>query len=145
MKSFWLKCANGLNYFQWLPLLLFRLTLSYGFFMPAVHKFQHYEATVKWFASAGFPYPHFLVALTGGFEILGSILLFLGLCTRLISIPLIFIMCVAIFSVHWQYGFSAANNGFEIPFYYAVMLLGLLFIGPGKVSIDGWIKKALSK
>jgi putative oxidoreductase len=145
MARFCLKCCDWLNRFQWLSLLLFRLTLAYGFLMASMHKFQHFDQTVKWFGSQTFPCPKSSVILVGTTELLGAILLFLGLFTRLISIPLLFVMGVAIFVVHWKFGFEAANNGFEIPFYYALMLLTLLTTGPGKVSLDAWIKKKCMK
>lgn len=75
-------------------------------------------------------------------ELLGAILLALGLFTRLISIPLIFIMLVAIYTVHLSNGFEAGDNGFEIPLYYILMLLTLVVYGAGKISADFFIKRA---
>jgi len=69
------------------------------------------------------------------------ILLTLGWGTRIISIPLIVVMLVAIFTVHLSNGFVAAENGFEIPLYYELMLLVLLIHGGGKISIDYLIGK----
>ena len=45
-------------------------------------------------------------------------------------------MAGAIFFVHWQHGFSVANNGFEIPLYYLIFLLILATHGAGKYSLD---------
>ena len=72
----------------------------------------------------------------------GAILLLLGIGTRIISIPLIIVMMVAIFTVHLGNGFEAGDNGFEIPLYYIIMLLTLLIYGGGKISIDFFIKRA---
>lgn len=55
-----------------------------------------------------------------------AVLLLLGLGTRLITIPLMIVMMVAIFSVHLTHGFEAGEYGFEIPLYYLLMLLNLL-------------------
>jgi putative oxidoreductase len=69
-------------------------------------------------------------------ELIGVVLLVLGLFTRVISIPLIIIMIVAITTVHLGNGFSAADNGFEIPLYYMIFLLIFLSQGAGKFSLD---------
>jgi putative oxidoreductase len=45
-------------------------------------------------------------------------------------------MLVAIFLVHWNSGFSAANNGYEIALYYFLFLSVIATIGPGKYSLD---------
>jgi putative oxidoreductase len=71
------------------------------------------------------------------------VLLTIGLANRIISIPLIIVMIVAIVTVHWGNGFEAGNNGFEIPLYYILMLLVILINGAGKFSIDYLIGKRL--
>ncbi len=52
-----------------------------------------------------------------------------------------FVMLVAIFTVHIGNGFAAGDNGFEIPFYYLLMLFSLMAFGAGKYSIDHILKK----
>jgi len=76
--------------------------------------------------------------MTAIIEILGVGLLALGLFTRLISIPLIVIMLVAIVTVHLPNGFSAGDNGFEIPFYYMLFLMIFTSFGAGKISLDNF-------
>ena len=53
--------------------------------------------------------------------ILGIVLLTLGFGTRVIALPMMFVMIVAIFTTHISNGFAAGDNGFEIPFYYFLM------------------------
>ena len=74
-------------------------------------------------------------------EMLGVVLVTLGLFTRLISLPMIVIMLVAIFTVHLPHGFSAGDNGFEIPLYYMLFLLIFVSFGAGKISLDYLIFK----
>ena len=50
-------------------------------------------------------------------------------------------MIVAIFTVHIGNGFSAGDNGFEIPLYYIVFLMIFTSFGPGRFSIDQMIFK----
>lgn len=123
-----------------LPLLFFRLVLAYGFWGPATMKWNDISAIGDWFASMEIPFPLLNAYLAASTELAGVFLLILGLGTRFISIPLIITMLVAIFTVHFSNGFEAGNNGFEIPLYYLLMLFSLLVLGPGRLSIDQWIK-----
>ena len=65
-------------------------------------------------------------------EFLCSILIILGLATRLAAIPLIITMAVAAFIVHATDGFGRQ----ELPILYLLGFLLLLFIGSGKYSLD---------
>ncbi len=121
-------------------LLLLRLILAYGFYGPAKMKWKDINSVADWFGSIGIPAPAFNAYLAAGTEVLGVILLVLGLGTRLIVIPLVITLLVAIKTVHWTNGFEAADNGFEIPLYYIIMLLTLLVYGPGRWSVDRKIK-----
>ena len=72
-------------------------------------------------------------------EVLCSILLILGLGTRLAAIPLLITMLIAAFIVH-------ANDGFgkqEFALLYAVIYLTITLIGAGKYSLDYLISKKL--
>jgi putative oxidoreductase len=89
-----------------------------------------------WFESMNFPFPvlnAYLATITEG---MGVILLILGLGTRIISVPLMITMLVAIFTVHYANGFAAGDNCYEIPFYYLLMLFTLFILGPGRISVD---------
>jgi putative oxidoreductase len=127
--------------FQDLSLLILRLILAYGFYEPAMNKWNDIDSVAAWFASMGIPMPTLNAYMAAGTETLGVVLLTLGLFTRLISVPLIIIMLVAIVTVHLANGFSAGNNGFEIPLYYMFMLFVLFSFGSGKLSIDNLLKK----
>ena len=135
---------NIINYLEKvvnIPPLLFRIVLAYGFYGPATMKLKNFGGIVEWFSSMGMPLPKLNALLATGTETAGFILIFLGLATRIISIPLMVVMIVAITTVHFGNGFEAGNNGFEIPVYYMLMLLSLLITGPGKFSLDALIKK----
>ena len=123
------------------PLLLLRLVLAYGFYGPAKMNWKDINSVIDWFGSIGIPAPVFNAYLAACTEMLGVVLLVLGLGTRLIAIQLVITMLVAIKTVHWANGFEAADNGFEIPLYYTIMLLTLLVYGPGKWSVDYLIRR----
>lgn len=144
MKKF-NKIISYLKKLKDIPPLLFRIILAYGFYGPATMKLKNFGGIVEWFTSMGLPLPKLNAFLATGTETAGFVLIFLGLATRIISIPLMIVMIVAITTVHLGNGFEAGNNGFEIPVYYMLMLFSLLITGPGKYSLDALITKFYNK
>lgn len=139
MKECYAKVEGILDNFRSLSLLAVRWTLAYGFFEPALKKFANIQDVSAWFGSLGIPFPTLNAYLAATTELFGVVLLGLGFLSRLISIPLIVVMLVAIFMVHLPHGFSAANNGFEIPFYYMLFLVVIASHGAGKFSVDYFV------
>lgn len=70
-------------------------------------------------------------------EFFCSLFLILGLFTRLASIPLCILTCVIIFKINHGNVFGEAENA---PLYLTGYLV-LLFVGPGRVSVDSMIGK----
>jgi len=136
LRYFYIEIAKFLKHLQSFALLLARLAVAYGFYEPAMMKWSDISATANWFGSIGIPFPTLNAYMAATTEMLGVILLTLGLFTRLISLPMIVIMIVAIVTVHLPHGFSAGDNGFEIPLYYMLFLLIFVSHGAGKFSID---------
>lgn len=127
--------------FQSVSLLIARLLIAYGFYEPAMNKWKDIQSVGYWFESLNIPFPFINAYLAATTEMVGVVFLSLGLLTRYISIPLIVVMIVAIFTVHLPNGFSAGDNGFEIPLYYMVFLMIFVSFGAGKISIDQMFKK----
>lgn len=96
------------------PLLL-RLYLAPIFWMAGWSKLSHFEDTVQWFGNSdwglGLPFPLLLAALATAAELAGAVFLLVGFAVRLISIPLMITMLVAIFAVHWPNGWLAISTG----------------------------------
>ncbi|MFT7676603.1 MAG: putative oxidoreductase [Planctomycetota bacterium] len=93
--------------------------------------------------SVGLPSP--LAAGIILFELIGPLLLLLGLGTRLVSLGFVGLMLGAVATVHAQYGFfmnwggSQAGEGFE---YHLLMIgsaLALALVGAGRWSMDLWL------
>ena len=141
MNSLIVLINNLTSKLQDLSLLAVRGILAYGFYEPAMNKWSDIDSVAQWFGSMGIPMPLLNAYMAAGTETLGIILLTLGLFTRIISFPLIIIMIVAIVTVHLGNGFSAGDNGFEIPLYYIIFLFTLLTHGAGKFSLDGLMFK----
>ena len=136
LKTIYPITKNILSNGQSLSLLLARLAVAYGFYDPAMQKWSDISSVATWFGSIGIPFPTLNAYMAASTELLGVILLTLGLFTRLISLPLIVVMVVAITTVHLVHGFSAGNNGFEIPMYYMLFLAIFASFGAGKFSLD---------
>jgi putative oxidoreductase len=135
------QLSKSLGSLKDIPLLLMRLVLAYGFYGTGIMKWKNLDNVAEWFGSLGIPFPVVNTYLAASSEIAGVILLILGLGTRIIAVPLMFTMLIAIITVHIGNGFEAGNNGFEIPLYYFLMLLGLMVNGSGKISLDFLISR----
>ncbi|MFT7560121.1 MAG: putative oxidoreductase [Flavobacteriales bacterium] len=109
------KLSNGvidiLDKFKSIDFIAFlalRVFLAPIFIMAGMNKLSGFEGVVDWFGNddwgLGLPMPAVLASLAIFSEIVGGFALLFGLATRLFSIPLIFVMLVAIFSVHVDKG-----------------------------------------
>jgi putative oxidoreductase len=145
MINLYQRIVAILNNGQSLALLFLRLILAYSFWETGKTKFEDIDSVAGWFESLGIFAPKLNAYLAATTEVVGTFLLILGLGTRLISIPLIITMIVAIKTVHWENGFSSGDNGYEIPLYFILMLLVLLAFGAGKLSVDYLIRKRINK
>lgn len=121
---------------QSVALLFARLVVAYGFYDPAMMKWSDISVVSQWFSTIGIPFPTLNAYLAASTELTGVVLLTLGLFVRVISIPLMIVMIVAIVTVHLPHGFQAGQNGFEIPLYYMLFLFIFLSHGAGKFSLD---------
>ena len=138
------QIADKINGLRGLSLVFFRLTLAYGFYGPAMMKWSNMSGIADWFAGMGIPFPTLNAYLAASTEMAAVVLFPLGLFTRIISIPLMITMVVAIATVHFGNGFEAGDNGFEIPLYYLLMLFALLVNGAGKMSLDHLISRRIA-
>jgi len=105
------RLLNTTRIFDFLAPLALRLYLAPVFWMAGTSKLADIESTAAWFGNPdwglGLPYPTVLAWLAASSEVVGAILLVLGLAVRWVSIPLMLTMVVAMISVHWQYGWQA--------------------------------------
>jgi putative oxidoreductase len=80
----------------------------------------------------------------GGLEMIGGLLIILGLFTS----PVAFILCgemaVAYFKVHFPHGFIPLRNGGELAAVYCFVFLYLCIAGAGPLSLDSLVRKKSS-
>lgn len=96
------------------PLAL-RIYLAPIFWMAGTKKLANMDSTIEWFGNPdwglGLPFPELMAWAAALTETGGAVLLVIGLAVRWISIPLMFTMLVAMFTVHWQHGWLAIAEG----------------------------------
>lgn len=140
------------------PPTVLRLIMGWEFWESGLEKLRG----ENWFADiqSKFPWPFDVVpvGLSWGiatwFELIGGVMLWLGLGTRFFAFSLMFLTFVATAAVHWPdmwtmwsdllAGYSVSNSGhgnFKLPLLFVVMLLPLIFGGAGKLSLDHLIAR----
>jgi putative oxidoreductase len=118
--------------FKSFGLLILRVGISCTMLVHGIAKIQSFEKL-----SEGFPDPLGVGIQNSLMMVIGaeagcSILLILGLITRLASIPLAFAMIIALFVVH-------ANDPWnvrELAVLYLIAYSALIFTGAGNISLD---------
>lgn len=68
-------------------------------------------------------------------EAICSVLVLLGLFTRLALVPLLVTMAVAAFSVNWNNPLTDK----ELPLLYFCVYVAIFLLGPGRFSVDTWL------
>ena len=128
----------------WIPALLMRLFVGYFFMETGWAKIHNLDAFTTRFAGWGIPYPAFNAALSAYTEFLGGALTILGLGMRFVSIPMIINMIVAILTVKLK-NVGGLDDFAELdePLY-ALSFVWLFFSGAGRLSVDGFLKRAIS-
>jgi putative oxidoreductase len=120
----------------WIAQLLVRLFVGYFFMETGWGKLHNLDGFALRFAGWGIPYPFFNAALSAYTEFIGGWLTIFGLGMRLVSIPMIINMLVAILKVNLK-RVSTLDDFVELdePLY-ALAYLWLLLSGPGWMSVD---------
>jgi putative oxidoreductase len=141
--------------------LLLRLMAGGVFFWEGILKFVYVNQGVGRFTKLGIPFPHFTAAFVGYLEIVGGMLLLTGLLTRLIAIPFVVEMIVAILSTKIslylgtsplplppappQVGFWAVLHEVRSDYAQILTAIFLLINGPGKWSLDAVLLRKWKK
>jgi putative oxidoreductase len=100
-------------------------------------------AAAKFLGSVGFGNPLFFAYLVGAVEFVCGLCLALGFLTRLVAVPIIGFLLIAIATYHWQFGFAWENRGIEYPMFWAIVVFHFLVHGGGQYSIDALIGREI--
>lgn len=140
-------------------ILPLRLMIGFGF---AAHGYAKLgrgpDNFANILASLGIPLPHLMAWATTLVELLGGISVMAGAFMVPLSLPLAVVMLTAMFSVHFQYGFSSVRLkavtpagaqfgpvGYEMNLLYIAGLLTLALAGSGKLSVDNYLRSRKQK
>ena len=93
-------------------------------------------ATSPFFEQLGFRPGRLFAAVASITELVGGILIALGLFGPVGPAMMLSVMIVAAITVHWKSGFFAASNGIELTLLYGAAAVGLALTGPGLFSLD---------
>jgi len=95
--------------------------------------FGHLHETANFIASLHLP--AWLGYVSAFAELLGGILVVVGLFTRAAAFALCVDMGVAIAKVHWHHGLLGAG-GYEFPLSLGALAFALIFFGAGPIALD---------
>lgn len=126
--------------------VLVRLLVGCVFLSEGIQKFLFPQALgVGRFVKIGIPAPQFFAPFVGVVEIVGGLMVIVGLLTRLASFPLLIDITVAILTTKFpmlaKSGFWATAHEARTDF---CMLLGTIFlitVGSGPLSVDHKIEQ----
>lgn len=121
---------------NWLGPLVMRLVFGYFWLETGLAKVHNLAGFTQRFVGWGIPHPAFSAALSAWTELLGGLLLMLGLCTRLVCLPMLFNMAVAVTLVVSANLMSLDDYVEADEIVYSLIFFWLLVAGPGKVSLD---------
>lgn len=128
------------NFAQPILLLALRLWWGWSFFGTGMGKLKNLSRTAEYFASLHIPMPALNAAVAGSVECFGGLLLMVGLFSRIVSVPLIFTLCIAYVTAERD----ALNAIFTdpdkftgaTPFLFLLAVLVVFAFGPGMLSLD---------
>jgi len=126
-------------------LLIIRLYWGWQFFQTGKGKLMDVSKPAQFFASLGIPFPHLQAILVGCTECFGGLLLLAGLASRLISIPLGFLLTVAYFTAdidRVRAIFSDPDKFVTADAFLFLFAVVIVFaFGPGALSLDALVTK----
>jgi putative oxidoreductase len=129
----------------WLAPLLARVTVGWVFATTGWGKLNNLQKVIDYFSDLGIPYPQIQASFASANEFVCGVLVLLGLATRVASIPLIVVMLVAIRTAQWENVDSTAALLGLVEWSYIVIFAWLAIAGPGPVSLDALIARALKR
>ena len=121
-------------------LLAMRLLYGRLFMQTGWGKWTHFNRTTEFFASLHLPAPAFTAGMVGTLELVGGLLLALGMGTRYASVLLVAVLSTALATAHAEEAFTSLSAFTEQePYPFLVAALLLLAFGAGRWSINHWV------
>ncbi len=129
----------------WLPILLARLAMAAEFISSGSGKLGNLPKLTAYFVELGIPAPGANAAATATTELVGGVLLLLGLGTRFAAAALAVVMTVAILTAKLKEAHTIGDFFYQSEPAYLVIFLWLFFQGGGAASLDELIARRRKK
>lgn len=136
-------CACGKEWQDIAPLVL-RVALGIIFVWHGYDKVmvKGVPAIGGFLGSLGFPMPELFAYILGYGELIGGLMLIVGLLTHWVAKFDLIVAVVAFFTVHLSKGFAIAGGGYEFIVLIGAAAASLVITGAGKYSLDSaWLHK----
>lgn len=121
--------------FKAIPELLTRLTLGYVFVESGIGKIQNLSKVINFFQSLNIPLPQIQAPLVALIELIGGVLLMIGLFTRISASLLALIMVVALYTAKWEDIHNVSDLFGTLEFMYFIALIWLVERGANVLSV----------
>jgi len=121
---------------DWLAPLLARITLGVLFVSTGWGKVHNLAKITAYFRQLGIPFAGIQAPMVSFIELVGGALLVVGLASRLVALPLMGSMAVAILTAQRENVHALPDLFGLVEWTYLVLLLWVALNGPGKVSLD---------
>jgi putative oxidoreductase len=142
------------RFYRFAPLPI-RFVCGFGFIAHGYAKIvknpEHFAAILH---SLGVPAAHFMAWATIAIELIGGLAILCGAFVPIAAVPMLVVLLVATFTVHFQFGFTSIKlmdvvsgvprfgpPGYETDLLYAAGLLSLVFGGAGPFAVDTLLRR----
>lgn len=139
---------------RWVPIPL-RLIVGYGFLEHGLAKLgRGVEVFAAVLTGLSVPAPHLMAWITVIVEVVGGAAVLAGAYLEWVSVPMVIVLLVALFTVHLPFGFSSikllavtadgpqfGRPGIECDLLYLACIATLLAVGPGPFALDTWRRR----
>ena len=144
-SSAWIEQVLAhLRALDWLPMLLARIVVGVLFCLSGWGKLHGLHELGTWFGTLGIPFPYANAIFVSSIEFIGGACLVVGLGTRVFAFLLACTMAVALITVGPQSDAKTLGDWlFKPETLLIVIFVWMMFSGPGKRGVDGWIARQL--
>jgi putative oxidoreductase len=129
----------------WLGPLLARLTVGVVFLASGWGKIHNLEKVTAFFTDLGIPFPAQQAVFVALVELVGGTCMVLGLAARLMSIPLVIMMVVAIATAQREQVTGFVDLFGLVEWTLLVLCAWIGLQGPGAMSVDRAIDRVLTR
>ncbi len=137
------KLFDGVEGLMWIGLLIIRLTVGWMFYISGELVMPNLESHGDYFVSLGFP--RYMAPFVVYTEYIGGLMMMAGVATRLWAALLVGIMGGALMTQHYDKVSESLDKLFyHQDFLLMLVMLVLVVLGPGRVSVDHFIRARLA-